>query len=183
MSFPFFVSAPLFLSTHEWMDLSRAQQRALLFQMTKSFEKPWADQELLLRRFLRPSCRVVLYTCVSGYPVAAAFLWKEPAFLYLDKFFVWAEHRQQRIGTPFFTALLSFIPSSLVWRTDQTLATRFYGKHPLVRTLGSHGDYVYQYSTAQKRRPWEYEDIAPLLRMETAFQPKATAVARPTDAT
>ena len=168
------MSSLFFISIHEWLDLSHAQQRALLRHMTTSFEKPWADQELLFRRFLRPSCYVALYKNASDLPVAAALFWKESTFLYLDKFFVMAEYRQQRIGMPFLTALLSSTTSlPLVWRTDQTLATRFYGKHPLVRTLGSHGDYVYQYSTTQTRRSWEYEDIAPLLRMESAFQPKA----------
>ena len=156
-----------------WSDLRPVHQRALLDHMIHSFEKPWADPDALLRRFLRPSCRVAVYA-VDGTVTAAALLWKEPSFFYLDKFFVLPSYKQQRIGTPFLAALLSAV-TPLVWRTDPILATRFYGKHPAVRTLGTHGEkgYVYQYASAIDR-PWEYEDIAPLLALRSAFVPQNT---------
>jgi hypothetical protein len=161
-----------YLSFHE---ISRAHQQHLLRQMMESFEKPWADPTYLLHRLLRPSCRLFLWREDTPNEPAkgVAFVWKESAFLYLDKFFVITEYKQQRIGYPFLTALLSSLSVSpslpLLWRTDAILATRFYGKHPSVQTIGTCDEYVYQLASTP-RRPWEYEDIAPLLLRGSAFQ-------------
>lgn len=159
------------LSLHSFHDLSDALQRHLLHEMTKSFEKPWADMNHLYRRFLRPSCRVVLFR-QNGILKAAAFLWREPDVLYLDKFFIFRPYQNQRIGLPFLYRLLEYVsPSySLLWRTNTILATRFYGKHPAVRTLGKHGEYIYQIANSSFM---EDTLLLPLLRMESAFQPIA----------
>jgi len=169
------VTAPFSLSFHPFHDLSDALQRHLLHEMTNSFEKPWADLTHLRRRFLRPSCRVGLFRH-DGVLKAAAFLWREPDVLYLDKFFVLRSYQNQRIGTPFLHHLLDHVLVShpLLWRTDAILATRFYGKHPAVRTIGTHGDYFYQvaYNTARCSSV-KYSVLSSLLRMESAFQPTA----------
>ena len=185
--------SPLFsLSFHPFHDLSDVLQQHLLHEMVKSFQKPWADLTHLRTRFLRPSCRVGLFR-QDGVLKAAAFLWREPDVLYLDKFFVFYPYRNQRIGTPFLSHLLEHLflsslplcpslPLPLLWRTDSVLAARFYGKHPLVRTRGTHGEYVYQtaghwpYSPYSSYSPSEDTTFLPLLRMPSAFQPIAISI-------
>ena len=158
------------LSFYPFHDLSEALQRHLLQGMIVAFGKPWANPVTLRRRFLRPSCRVGLFRH-EGVLKGACFLWREPDLYYLDKFYVFAPYQHQRLGIPFVTLLIASY-SPLLWRTDAILASRFYGKHPAVRTLGTHGTYVYQCTDGHIALPTlPHESLLALLPMETAFCP------------
>lgn len=150
----------------QWMDLSVKQQQDIARQMTQSFGKPWHDDIPL--RFCRPSCRIEFYFH-SGSWKAASISWRYPSFRYLDKFFVHPAHRGAKgVGREWLSEWIRHQPATTVWiwRTNDSLSSGFYGKHPSVVTHGHHGDYVYQGICPIQ---WEAEDIEPLLRLPSCF--------------
>jgi hypothetical protein len=151
----------------QWMDLSLKQQQDIARQMTESFQKPWHDDIPL--RFFRPSCRVEFYFPTESESwKAASISWKYPSFRYLDKFFVHPTHRGTKgVGREWLHEWIRHQPDTAwLWRTNPSLATGFYGKHPSVITHGQRADYVYQ---GIGRIQWEAEDIEPLLRLQSCF--------------
>jgi len=149
-----------------WMDLSVRQQQDILHQMVQSFGKQWHDEIPL--RFFRPSCCVEL-NIESGEWISASISWKYPSFRYLDKFFVHPRHRGQKgIGREWLATWIHHTSDTTrwVWRTNEELASGFYGKHPRVITHGTSGEYIYQGVNAIQ---WEAEDIQPLLHLSSCF--------------
>lgn len=161
-----------YIYSMDWIELSTAQQHELVEQMIQSFGKPWADRNIIFRRFFRPSCRVEYYFPEErGVWMGAAISWKEVSFRYLDKFFIRQDRCRSGEGFRFLSEWIQFTSQKdkWIWRTDLKLARRFYHKHSAVQTHGEHGSYVYQ---GVGRHIWEYEDILPFLTLSTAFIPE-----------
>lgn len=143
-----------------WIDLSDAQRQTLLAAMEESFGKRVRDP----MRFWK--CRVYFYYAeVFQSWTGAAITWGlvgTEGVEYMDKFFV-RKGSPKGEGTRFLCELVQ--DTSLVWRTDAVLAERFYGRLVGVRTLGRHGDYMYQ-GTGVGRMD---EALLGLIRIPSAF--------------
>lgn len=146
-----------------WSDLSDAQRQEILAAMEGAFGKPVRDR----MRFWRG--RVYLYyPRLFGDWTGVAMTWglRGQKGEYMDKFFV-RKGSPKGEGTRFFAewVRISDGGGALVWRTDAVLAERFYGRLPGVRTLGRHGDYVYQGVRAKR----EQDGLLDLTRIPSAF--------------
>lgn len=150
------------ISVIPWMDLSRAQQHHILQDMSVSFGKSITD----VRRFFRPSCRVWFYREGFFQPNdGIAITFRIGDVEYLDKFFV--TKKGKGIGQRFLYNWINSLDSRLVrWRTDDTLAQKFYGKHPAVWTIARHEEYVYQ---GIGRTVLDTEEVFSWLRLPSAF--------------
>lgn len=148
-----------------WIDLSCALQSRILQDISNSFGKPVTDP----LRFFRPSCLVWFYresSSLNGDAIAITFRIGDAH--YLDKFFVIT--KKNGIGRRFLAEWIESLDSRLIrpvrWRTDETLAQKFYGKHPAVWTIAHHGEYVYQ---GIRQTVLDTEEMVSLLRIPSAF--------------
>jgi hypothetical protein len=129
--------------SYQWTDLpDKAEFLQLLLQ---AFGKDRHHLDRLSTRFEHHDTQVDLFYPENALEwVGACVHWQEDGYRYLDKLFV-TPVTQKGWGRQLFDSWLQLHSGTrFVWRTNQDLAERFYGKHRLVYTLYRKEDYVYQ---------------------------------------